>query len=88
MHIFKYKVGCYEKTTIHLPPKFRWLHAGLDPQGDMCVWAAVPFVHDVYPVEVVVKPTGPHVLNGDEIHIGTVKDGELMWHIFQLPQFK
>lgn len=66
----------------------KWLHVGKDPQGDICVWALVAVDSPSENVhrrkwKVMVRGTGHDC--GDVAYaefIGTVVDGNFVWHVF------
>ena len=63
------------------------LSAGLDPLGQVCVWAIVDDEAPLETVRIYCVGTGwplEWILNNDTVEfIGTVKQHNLMWHIFQ-----
>ena len=66
----------------------KWLSAGYDPSGDICVWAIVdPEAEIDEKVEYDILQIGTgwdfsqNELDNMEF-IGTVKEGFYMWHIF------
>ena len=66
----------------------KWLSAGYDPSGDICVWAIVdPEVRIDEKVEYDILKIGTGWdFSQDELDnmefIDTVKEGPYMWHIF------
>ena len=86
--IYKYPLRPREEAMeIKIPRKKKIISAGLDPLGQVCIWA---IVNDETPLETVrfycVGTEWPleWMLNNDSVKfIGTVKQHHLMWHIFQ-----
>lgn len=79
--IWKFEIKLLDRQTVKLPSEFSILSAGMDPDGILCIWAAVNPESLARKIEIIVVGTGhplPHV--GD--FIATVKDGPYMWHIF------
>ena len=66
----------------------KWLSAGYDPSGDICVWAIVdPEAEIDERVEYNILQIGTGWdFDQDELDnmefIGTMKEGSYMWHIF------
>ena len=66
----------------------KWLSAGYDPSGDICVWAIVdPEVRIDEKVKYGILKIGTGWnFSQDELDnmefIGTVEEGPYMWHIF------
>ena len=66
----------------------KWLSAGYDPSGDICVWAIVDpeaKIDERVEYDILQIGTGwdfsQNELDNMEF-IGTVKEGPYMWHIF------
>jgi hypothetical protein len=93
MHtIYKYPVPLQDLSILELPTHSRILSVGLDPQGELCLWALVqPLVpsHDRWQLAVV--GTGNPVsdalaqANTDASpwrFVGTVTQAPFVWHVF------
>ena len=66
----------------------KWLSAGYDPSGDICVWAIIDpeaGIDEKVEYNILQIGTGWN-FNQNELDniefIGTVKEGPYMWHIF------
>ena len=66
----------------------KWLSAGYDPSGDICVWAIVDpeaRIDEKVEYDILQIGTGWN-FSQDELDnmefIGTMKEGSYMWHIF------
>ena len=70
------------QQEIEAPSSCRFLTAGLDGNGDLCVWAEVdtkgPQV--VYTIHVI--PTGEELPPMALYHYGTVTRGKDVWHVY------
>ena len=75
------------RTTIR-EKVIKWLSAGYDPSGDICVWAIVdPEAETDERIEYDILLIGTGLdFSQDELDnmefIGTVKEGPYTWHIF------
>lgn len=69
---------------IRTPVLSRLLHAGLDPQGDLCLWYMVDTDYDsLHTVRhVKIYGTGRECNEPVEDYFATVLQGEFVWHIF------
>lgn len=83
MKVFKYQLAIARNQTLRLPAGSRILSAGLDPGDQLCIWALVREDAPPEPWNILIAGTG-HALMGDDTDgfIGTVRDGELMLHLF------
>ncbi len=88
MRVFKYPIpNDGYPAKISAPGAYKILHAGPDPTGQVCVWAAVmpdrPQMADNF-ARVLVAGTGHDI--GEpfraEHHIGSYVDGPFVWHVF------
>lgn len=84
--IFKYQISYSAPIEIRLPMDSKVISAGLDPQGDLCIWALVDPETATTPRVFMVVGTGWSM--EDEIDnwefIGTVRQGPYMWHVFEV----
>jgi hypothetical protein len=84
-----YKYNLTESLKHEMPAGSVILHAGIDPGGDICVWA---WVHnnivtmDEWSFEVI--GTGWDIDDSlENVHrgyVGTVHEGSFVWHVFTL----
>lgn len=82
--IWKFPIENVGSNAISMPRHSSIIHAGLDAEDRMSIWAAVDPSDPVMEVEILVVGTGidlPHV--GD--FIGTVIDAPFVWHVFTGP---
>lgn len=81
MRIFKYMLGITSEQPLLLPRGARVLSVGLDPNNQLCLWAAVNEgeVEELW--QVRIAGTG-HEINETEGFVGTVRATSLMLHIF------
>jgi hypothetical protein len=92
MRIFKYPLQIKDAHSYQLPLNAKILSVGLDPTNCLCLWALVdPSPHA--PREnraVFIIGTGNPIPEeveerldrGDAKFLGTVRDGQFMWHVF------
>lgn len=84
MTIWKYRIIEDGISIIRMPLGAEIISTGLDPNGDLCVWAIVDDTADVFEnVEIRAWGTGWHV-DFEGRFIGTVKSGIYMWHVFEV----
>ena len=88
--IFKYPLNDREAVQIiEMPRNAQIISVGTDPIGNVCIWAAIEekqpnkekrIIYRIgtgWPIELII---GENAKKFD--FIGSVKDGEYMWHIF------
>lgn len=80
--IHKFPLAIRDEQQIDLPGKPTLFKVGLDPAGDLCVWALVEPHHAPKPQRFFVVGTGHPVPADAYIWIGTVNQGPFMWHVF------
>ena len=83
-----WKFGLIGGNTRIKEKVIKWLSAGYDPSGDICVWAIVDpeaKIDERVEYDILQIGTGwdfsQNELDNMEF-IGTVKEGFYMWHIF------
>lgn len=87
--IWKYELKPQRVNKLMLPAGAQVLSAGLDPQGEVCVWALVrPDLPKTQAVRIYVYGTGHDVPldNSDRVRfLGTVlmPGLGLVWHVFE-----
>lgn len=79
--IYKYKIEILDEQNISMPLGAKIIHAGLDPQGQTCVWALVDTNLKTEYREIYVRGTG-HDINNDFAHVGSFVSGQFVWHVF------
>lgn len=85
--IFKYHISYSAETTkIEMPISSKIISVGLDPQGDLCIWAIVDPEEGKSMREFAVVGTGWPMKDSLEYwtFLGTVKQGPYMWHVFEI----
>ena len=90
--IYKYPIELMDESTLELPAHSKPVSVGLDPQGQLCLWAVVqPDVPSTCTWGVCVIGTGHPVpdeiaqVGTDWIIAGRVNQGPFVWHVFLLP---
>lgn len=68
--------------TIELPIGAEIVTVGLDPVGEFCMWALVDPTAEPENRMFVLVGTG-HPITHDVNYIGSIKDGQFMWHILE-----
>lgn len=81
--IYKYPIEITDDQTIDMPEGAQVVHAGLDPQGQPCLWAKVNNRVRTEPRRIQVRGTG-HPLPDDAEWVGTFTQGPFVWHVFTL----
>jgi hypothetical protein len=81
--IYKYPIKITAEQEITMPDGANVIHAGLDLQGEPCVWAQVDTDAKPVPVSILVYGTG-HPMNFEPLaHIGSFTERSLfVWHVF------
>ena len=80
--IHKYPIEITDIQEIQMPQGAEIIHAGLDPQGNPCVWARVEAENFAAPVRIVVAGTGLPLSREAGGHLMSFKDGAFIWHVF------
>lgn len=87
--IWKYPISpSDDMIKLSIPGGGPVLSAGLDPIGQICVWAAVDTEEEEEPINVYCVGTGwplDWIFDYEEriVLVGTVRQHNLMWHIFR-----
>ena len=83
-----WKFGLTGSSTLIKEKVIKWLSAGSDPSGNICVWAIVDpeaGIDEKVEYDILQIGTGWN-FSQDELDnmefIGTVKEGSYIWHIF------
>lgn len=89
--IHKYPLDISGGTCrVRAPHNAKFLHVGLDPNCEPCIWAEV----EISKSDVVVIPgytdhrfyiigTGHPIPPGIEKYIGTIHQGPFIWHVYE-----
>ena len=80
--IHKFPIRIEVVQDIAIPAHSTFIHAGLDPQGQTCLWAEVETTNEKFPKRVYLLGTGHPIPEGARSHIGSFKQGNFMWHIY------
>jgi len=80
--IYKYPIAITEEQEITMPQGAEVIHAGVDPQGNPCVWAMVDTRNEPEPMSILVYGTGAPMAYTPERHVGSFNDGPFVWHVF------
>ena len=85
--IYKYTLQLKDHQTISMPASRRILSVGLDPRGELCVWAFVDRENtENKNIDFYIIGTGHDIrrelLNDTFKHLGTVTQGMYVWHVF------
>lgn len=81
MTIHKFPVS-YGSNKILARQRCKVLSAGLDIQGQLCVWVLLDPTADEYVFTVAVVFTGETFYPTKDSFIGTVVDGRYVYHVF------
>lgn len=87
--IYKYPIQpSAEEIDLSIPGGGPVISAGVDPTGQMCVWAMVDLEQEDKPVKIYCVGTGwplDWIIEKSPAieFIGTIKDGFYMWHVFK-----
>lgn len=83
--IYKYKFDRPDKQGIvgvHMPIGSDRLSVGLDPNGDIVLWARVFTTNELHTRHFQLVNTGADCPLGP--YVGTVIVGRIVWHIFEV----
>lgn len=78
--IYKYQLNGFE-TTIDLPVDAKVIHAGIDPQGKVCVWCMVG-TRETRPRRFYIQVTGETFEAAVVRHVGSYVQGDFVGHVF------
>lgn len=81
--IYKYPLAITNSQFVQMPQFAEILSAGLDPQGALCVWAAVDTEAPMVSRQFYVVGTGNPVTPAPMEFIGSVTRGPFVWHVFE-----
>lgn len=81
-------LGDLGKVKIEMPMPLRPMKVGLDPQGNLCLWAMIDNETRPEPHFFFVCGTGWDIpikaIDNGQIWIGTVNAGSYVWHVIAL----
>lgn len=80
--IYKYSLVTKVEQAIVMPAFATILSVGLDPQGELCLWASIDDLQVPEQRVILIQGTGHryHILSNH--FIGSVTMGLYVWHIF------
>ena len=79
--IYKYPLDI-GTSRFDAPPLFTPLYVGLDPSGQVCLWAEVENNDDPWcQLTVTMVGTG-NVVNPEMKYVGTFIRGSFVWHVY------
>lgn len=81
--IYKYPLtvgGQYVK----MPLQSKLMNVGLDPQGELCIWAIVDPDQPLIEIVFGVFGTGQEISEKVDLgrYLGSVTSGQFVWHVF------
>jgi len=81
--IWKFPLEVTDHQSVVMPQGAHALSVGLDPQGQLCLWALVDPELDLLPLEVVIVGTGHRSYLIEHLRfLGSVVQGSFVWHVF------
>lgn len=84
MHtVWKFPIQILDVQDVMMPPHAEIIHAGLDPQGQPCVWARVKPTDVKVERGVYLTGTGTPIPDGDNRHVGSFTHGPFVWHVWE-----
>ncbi len=94
--IYKYQLKLVDFQTVKIKGLHRIISVGLDPAGELCLWAIVDANNEnlTYAKALIIgtgNPFYPDILADDEQglpvnkFLGTVTQGVFVWHVFVSP---
>jgi hypothetical protein len=81
--IYKYPILITDLQTITLPSGATFVKVGLDPQGQICLWAIVDPELPVTREYIHIRGTGQPLTDLPTRYLGSFNDGPFVWHVFQ-----
>ncbi len=82
MRIYKYKIPVGGK--VKMPVHAKVLHVGVQDR-EICLWAQVDQGSPEVDYCFKIFATGQDITSTDLLYTGTVRDGDFVWHIYQVP---
>lgn len=83
--VWKFPLVIADVSVIEIPSDYRFIHVGLDPSGDPCVWAIVDTESPKKSKPLYIAGTGHKLKTFQHAnsHIGSFVQGGFVWHVFQ-----
>lgn len=79
--IYKQLLMFGDSNSVVASADVKFIHAGLDPQGEPCVWYETDPAANQYHHQVRILGTGREVPSG-HAHIGSYVEGSYVWHVY------
>lgn len=81
--IYKYPIKIQDFQEVRVLKGGVPIHAGLDPQAQLCVWCEVDASKEATePLHIFVIGTGHSIPDRARIHLGSFVQGLFVWHIY------
>lgn len=80
--IYKYQLNLIVSQYYDLPVQAEPLSVGIDPQGQLCLWALIDIDAGLESRIIRIIETGNPISYDQGTFIGTVKQDQFIWHIF------
>lgn len=80
--IFKYPIGIEDIQTVRVRANPKVIHVGMDPGGQLCIWAEVDRDSPETSHVVHVYGTGHPLRDNRGNHLGSVLDDQFVWHVY------
>lgn len=83
--IYKYRLEVIDEQTVNIKGLVKVLSTGLDPSGELCLWAIVDIENGVScAVLVQIIGTGNPIERNLVVNsfLGSVTQGVFVWHVF------
>jgi hypothetical protein len=82
--IYKYPLRIIDAQEVEMPRGAKILSAQMQEEF-LCLWALVEITKEKETRTIVIHGTGHPVYNvSDKKFIGTVQQGPLVWHVFEI----
>ena len=82
--IYKYQIDRTDRTEVPIREGARIIHAGLDPQERLCVWAEVDPYMSISPRFIhVIGTRNPMPSDVALGYIMSVLDSPFVWHVYE-----
>jgi hypothetical protein len=82
MRIWKFRLEITDSQQVKMPEGARVIHVGLDPQGELCMWAEVMVQNKQTERTIYVVGTG-HVVSPNAKYLGSVTMNPFVWHVYE-----
>lgn len=80
--IWKFNLAAEEKQTVKMPYNSKPVHVGLDPSGELCLWAEVDPDNQLFDEIFYIVGTGCTIPYEVVKHIGTIVQGWYVFHVY------